>query len=303
MLRQRSTSCGGPSRRWSPPSAAARSTTRPTAALVEAQVAAGSHGVLVNGTTGEPSLLTVDERNRLVDVAMEAAGRTAAGRRRHRLAVAARVPPADRARRGGGRRRRARRDAVLRAPAAAGHRRLLRPGRGRPGDALARVPHPRSGGRRGHGRHAGAAPRRVADVRRDEARRQRPRARVRRAGPARPGLPGVRRPRGAELPDDGGRGLRADERGRQRGAGPAGRDLRGRPRRRPPPRPQAPREPLRAERGRLLRHQPHPGQVHDEADRAPRRQRAPAADGAGDARGGGPRSTPCSTGPGCCRHR
>ncbi len=42
--------------------------------LVEAQVAAGSHGVLVNGTTGETSLLTVDERNRLVDVAMEAAG-------------------------------------------------------------------------------------------------------------------------------------------------------------------------------------------------------------------------------------
>ena len=41
--------------------------------LVEVQVAAGSHGVLVNGTTGEPSLLTVDERNRLVDVAMEAA--------------------------------------------------------------------------------------------------------------------------------------------------------------------------------------------------------------------------------------
>lgn len=43
------------------------------ARLVEAQVATGSHGVLVNGTTGEPSLLTVDERNRLVDVAMEAA--------------------------------------------------------------------------------------------------------------------------------------------------------------------------------------------------------------------------------------
>ena len=41
--------------------------------LVEAQVAAGSHGVLVNGTTGEPSLLTVEERNQLVDVAMEAA--------------------------------------------------------------------------------------------------------------------------------------------------------------------------------------------------------------------------------------
>jgi len=44
------------------------------AALVEAQVAAGSHGILVNGTTAEPSLLTVRERNRLVDVAMEAAG-------------------------------------------------------------------------------------------------------------------------------------------------------------------------------------------------------------------------------------
>ncbi len=43
------------------------------AALVEAQVAAGSHGILVNGTTAEPSLLTVEERNRLVDIAVEAA--------------------------------------------------------------------------------------------------------------------------------------------------------------------------------------------------------------------------------------
>ena len=38
------------------------------ARLCEAQVAGGSHGVLVNGTTGEPSTLTIEERNRLVDL-------------------------------------------------------------------------------------------------------------------------------------------------------------------------------------------------------------------------------------------
>lgn len=43
------------------------------ARLVEFHVANGSHGILVNGTTAEPSTLTVDERNRLVDVAMRAA--------------------------------------------------------------------------------------------------------------------------------------------------------------------------------------------------------------------------------------
>jgi len=41
------------------------------AGLVEFQVAEGSHGVLVNGTTAEPSTLTIEERNRLVDIAME----------------------------------------------------------------------------------------------------------------------------------------------------------------------------------------------------------------------------------------
>ena len=46
---------------------------RKYAELVEFQLANGSHGVLVNGTTSEPSSLTVDERNRLVDVAVEAA--------------------------------------------------------------------------------------------------------------------------------------------------------------------------------------------------------------------------------------
>jgi 4-hydroxy-tetrahydrodipicolinate synthase len=46
------------------------------AGLVEYQIEQGSHGVLVNGTTAEPSTLTVDERNRLVTLAIE----TAAGR-------------------------------------------------------------------------------------------------------------------------------------------------------------------------------------------------------------------------------
>lgn len=45
--------------------------------LVEFQISKGSHGILVNGTTSEPSSLTVEERNRVVDVAVEAAaGRT-----------------------------------------------------------------------------------------------------------------------------------------------------------------------------------------------------------------------------------
>lgn len=47
------------------------------AGLVEFQIREGSHGILVNGTTSEPSSLTVEERNRIVDVAVEAAaGRT-----------------------------------------------------------------------------------------------------------------------------------------------------------------------------------------------------------------------------------
>ena len=44
------------------------------ARLVEFQASHGSHGVLVNGSTAEPSSLTIDERNRLVDTAVEAAG-------------------------------------------------------------------------------------------------------------------------------------------------------------------------------------------------------------------------------------
>jgi 4-hydroxy-tetrahydrodipicolinate synthase len=44
--------------------------------LVERQIAGGSHGILVNGTTSEPSTLTIEERNKLVEVAVK----TAAGR-------------------------------------------------------------------------------------------------------------------------------------------------------------------------------------------------------------------------------
>lgn len=43
------------------------------AQLVEFQIKNGSHGVLVNGTTGEPSTLTLEERNRLVDIAVQVA--------------------------------------------------------------------------------------------------------------------------------------------------------------------------------------------------------------------------------------
>jgi len=46
------------------------------AQLVAQQIANGSHGILVNGTSAEPSTLTLEERNRLVDVAVgSAAGR------------------------------------------------------------------------------------------------------------------------------------------------------------------------------------------------------------------------------------
>ncbi|HEX8758000.1 MAG TPA: 4-hydroxy-tetrahydrodipicolinate synthase [Steroidobacteraceae bacterium] len=41
------------------------------ARLVEFEIENGSHGILVNGTTAEPSTLSVDERNRLVDIAVQ----------------------------------------------------------------------------------------------------------------------------------------------------------------------------------------------------------------------------------------
>jgi 4-hydroxy-tetrahydrodipicolinate synthase len=45
------------------------------ARLVERQVAEGSHGVLITGTTAEPSSLTLDERAELVRVAVATVGR------------------------------------------------------------------------------------------------------------------------------------------------------------------------------------------------------------------------------------
>jgi 4-hydroxy-tetrahydrodipicolinate synthase len=45
------------------------------ATLVAYQIESGTHGILVNGTTAEPSTLTVEERNRLLDVAVETTAR------------------------------------------------------------------------------------------------------------------------------------------------------------------------------------------------------------------------------------
>jgi 4-hydroxy-tetrahydrodipicolinate synthase len=45
------------------------------ARLVEHQIKNGSHGILVNGTTAEPSTLSVEERNRLIDVAVQVAAK------------------------------------------------------------------------------------------------------------------------------------------------------------------------------------------------------------------------------------
>lgn len=42
--------------------------------LVSFQIERGTHGLLVNGTTAEPSTLTIEERNRLVSLAIEASG-------------------------------------------------------------------------------------------------------------------------------------------------------------------------------------------------------------------------------------
>ncbi|MBT7276656.1 MAG: 4-hydroxy-tetrahydrodipicolinate synthase [Woeseiaceae bacterium] len=42
--------------------------------LVEHQLNHGSHGILVNGTTAEPSTLSIEERNKLIDVAIEVVG-------------------------------------------------------------------------------------------------------------------------------------------------------------------------------------------------------------------------------------
>lgn len=45
------------------------------AALVEFHIREGTHGVVVNGTTAEPSTLTLDERNQLVKIAVDTANK------------------------------------------------------------------------------------------------------------------------------------------------------------------------------------------------------------------------------------
>ena len=45
------------------------------ARLVSFQIEKGSHGILVNGTTSELATLTIEERNRLVDIAVGTAGK------------------------------------------------------------------------------------------------------------------------------------------------------------------------------------------------------------------------------------
>lgn len=45
------------------------------AQLVAFQIKNGSHGILVNGTTAEPSTLSVEERNRLVEIAVQVAAK------------------------------------------------------------------------------------------------------------------------------------------------------------------------------------------------------------------------------------
>lgn len=42
--------------------------------LVAMQIEKGSHGIVVNGTTSEPATLTIEERNKLVDLAVSVAG-------------------------------------------------------------------------------------------------------------------------------------------------------------------------------------------------------------------------------------
>src|SRR5438046_1863379 len=44
------------------------------AELVEYQIREGSHGIVVCGTTAEPSTLTLEERAQLLEVAVDAAG-------------------------------------------------------------------------------------------------------------------------------------------------------------------------------------------------------------------------------------
>ncbi len=186
------------------------------ARLVEFQIEQGSHGILVNGTTAEPSTLTTDERNRLVTLAVETAKRARARRRRHGLAVARRdaaCSPSTRSTAGA--------DSLLivtpyyiRPPQrglvayylelAAGHDVPWMvyhiPGRTAVGVTLDTLK---------------AVQGRVAELRRHQAGRQRSRFRLGVPARVRPRLQSIRGARGAQLPDDDHRRLRPHERRRQ----------------------------------------------------------------------------------------
>ena len=43
--------------------------------LVERLIKEGSHGILVNGTSAEPSTLTIEERNQIVSIAVDTAAK------------------------------------------------------------------------------------------------------------------------------------------------------------------------------------------------------------------------------------
>src|SRR5262249_58922185 len=91
------------------------------ASLVDRQVAGGSHGVVVTGTSGEPSSLTVSERAQLVRVAVQAsAGRLPIVAATGSESLAATVDLTRRAQAAGGQRRQRRHPHHQRRAAARG---------------------------------------------------------------------------------------------------------------------------------------------------------------------------------------
>ena len=198
------------------------------AELVELQIDEGSHGILVNGTTAEPSTLTTEERNRLVDPRRGRHRGARSGGRGDGLAVARGEPRAHGARGRCRRRRAADRHALLHPPAAARARRVLPRAREGPRPAVDDLSHPGPHGGQRYARHAeGSCKDKSRHFVGHEARGQRPRLRVGVPARVRRRLQSVRRPRGAQLPDDGDRRVRPDERGRQPAAERARGNVRG----------------------------------------------------------------------------
>ena len=188
------------------------------ARLIEHQIANGTHGIVVNGTTSEPTTLTMDERNALVRTAVEVAGgripvvaQTGAQSHAETCALTdfAQQSGAD-ADDGA--------DAVLHPPAAARRGRVFRGRRAAHRQAAADVSHPRSLGLQGRARHAVAHRRGRAALRRHQACARRPRLRHADDRASRARVPHLRRPRGVHVPDDGARRAGHDERGRERRA-------------------------------------------------------------------------------------